>query len=626
MGRVTEVEIAGPGQERAAHRSNRGLSVSVRSRVLAGAGAVLMCVVVVVGYQLAYANAIFPGVRVGEVNLGGMSRDRALATLRPLYAQRSSQQLLLRGPDAQWQVRASDVGAVYDASSAVDAAFAVGRTGNWGERLTAEIGALARGYAIGSPGIGTDQPKLQAYVAQLAQQIDRPVKDADLVIGSDLSVKVSPAVVGRKLDVAATAGLIEKAATAGTGTVDLPVTQTQPKRTEQDFQAARDQVAKMLSGPLDLEFGGRRWTITPKEIAPLISVGSHGGSGVATVTLNDAALKSLVDRIGGEIDQPPIDARLNWNGGKIKVLTPGQDGRTLDRAKTASLIAEALKGDQRTVSLPVAVAKAIGDSIDPSTLGIKERIQYGQTHIAGVPEKVHNIKLAASRLNGIVLRPGEVFSFNNELGPTTLKAGFQIGFGITVNDGDMETVPSVGGGICQVATTLLHAVFWAGYQIDERYPHLYWIPTYGQPPTGLTGLDATVDAPNLDFKFENNTGNYMLIQTKTDNNTLEFDLYGTKPAWKVDVQGPIITNVVKPDTKTVIQKEPTWDVGRQLWVEAAGNGMDVDIIRRVIQGDNVRTLDLKSKYEPSQNVLMVGSKKPTSDATAPAATATPGTH
>jgi vancomycin resistance protein YoaR len=354
----------------------------------------------------------------------------------------------------------------------------------------------------------------------------------------------------------------------------------------------------------------------------MIAVGSKNGGSEATVTLQDTPLRALVDKIAGEVDQPERDARLDWNGGNIKVLTPGQDGRKVDREKALALLTEAISGDQRTVALPVDVEEAIGDSIDPSTLGIKERIEFGQTTIAGVPEKVHNIKLAASRLNGVVLRPGEVFSFNNELGPTTLKSGYQIGFGISVENGEMQTVPSVAGGICQVATTLLHAVFWAGYQIEERYPHLYWIPNYGKPPKGMTGLDATVDAPNLDFKFSNNTGNYLLIQTKTDNNVLEFDLYGTKPNWKVDVQGPIITNVVKADTKTVRQEEPTWDVGRELWVESATDGMDVDIIRTVTQGSDVRTLHLKSHYQPAQNVLMVGTKKP--EAPSPSATPAPG--
>jgi len=296
----------------------------------------------------------------------------------------------------------------------------------------------------------------------------------------------------------------------------------------------------------------------------------------------------------------------------------------LNRDSTLSALMSAITGEQRTVTLPVEVDHAAGGSIDVNELGIKERIDYGRTTVAGVPEKVYNIKLAASRLNGVVVSPGETFSFNRELGPTTLKSGFQIGFGLSVNNGEMQTVPSVAGGICQVATTLIHAVFWSGYQIEERYPHLYWISSYGQPPRGITGLDTTVDDPTLDFKFVNNSDSYLLIQSSTVGSNLEFDLYGTKPTWKVDVEGPIISNVVKPDTATVRQEESTWDEGRELWVERATDGMDVDIIRRVTQGTDVRTLHLKSRYLPAKNVLMVGTKKPAGSRPATPGTPEPG--
>jgi len=567
----------------------------------------LLVAVVVVAYQLVYAGSIYPGVRVGDIQLGGMSRDRALETVGAVFKQRAGRTLLLRAPDAQWQPTLAELGVGFDARAAVDAAYGVGRTGNPLERLGAQVSALVRGYAASAQEMGTDRARLQGYLAGLARSIDRPVKDAELVIGSDLSVTISPSVIGRKLDLSAAAAAVERAAADGSDSIDLPVAETKPQRVEKDLEEARAKLSRMLSGPVVMEFEGRRWTLSAKEIAGLVNI-DYGSR--PSVSLKVDALRVFVDRMASEVDQPRKDARLDWNGGKIRLLSPGQDGRKIDREKAVSLLEEAISSDRRLVSIPGEVDKAIGGSIDPNSLGIRERIEFGQTAITGVPEKVHNIKLAASRLNGVVVRPGETFSFNKELGPTTLKSGYQIGFGISVNNGEMQTVPSVAGGICQVATTLLHAVFWAGYPIEERYAHLYWIPNYGLPPRGLVGLDATVDDPVLDFKFVNNTENYILIQTRTDNNTLEFDLYGTKPGWRVEVEGPIITNVVKADPATVRQEEPTWEVGRELWVERATDGMDVEIIRRVIQGSDVRTLHLKSHYQPSRNVLMVGTKKP----------------
>jgi VanW like protein len=249
-------------------------------------------------------------------------------------------------------------------------------------------------------------------------------------------------------------------------------------------------------------------------------------------------------------------------------------------------------------------------SDDPESLGITELIDRGSTSFAGsVPEKKHNIQLAAQRLTGVVVAPGATFSFNDAVGPTTIDAGFQWGFGITSGNDGPRTVPSVAGGICQVATTLFQPVFWAGYQLEERYWHLYWIPAYTS--RGVVGLDVTVDSDSgLDFKWTNTTSSYVLIQASTDDSNVYFALYGKKPPWKVQVDDAVITNRVSPDTRPLAQEEPTLPWGRTVLVETARDGFDAEVIRRVIpsDGSKPRELDLKSTYQPARTITLVGSK------------------
>lgn len=585
-------------------------SIAPLAAVAAVAGALLFLMLLSsVGYQMAHSGNVYPGVRVDGISVGGMSKEKALSELRPLFEERIKRPVLIRMAGEGREATLPELGASFNAAAAVEVAFAVGREGNFFQQAFSQWGALVGGHAVEAPGLAVDRAKLRTLVESLARGIDRPVREAELTIGSDQSVKVSTSVVGRKMDVAGAVAAIEKGLGTAAPIIDLPVAETRPKRVEQDLESARLQLTKMFSGPVSLEFNDKKWPLTVKEIAALVAVDQKTGAVEPAVSFQEKPLSQLVDKIAEEVDQPKINARYDYNGGALALLKQGQDGRKVNREQAITALKTALSTDTRSVPLPVEVAKAAGGSLNPADLGIKERIDFGRTAIAGVPEKIHNIKLAASRLNGVLLAPGDIFSFNREIGPTTLKSGFQTGFGISVANGQMETVPSVAGGICQVSTTLLHAVFWAGYQIEERYPHLYWIQTYGQPPRGIVGLDATVDDPSLDFKFMNNTDNYLLIGSSVANNQLEFSLYGTKPTWKVDVEGPIITNVRKADPAMVIQYEPSWPVGKQLQVERATDGMDVSIIRRVTEGGETRTLTLKSAYQPSRNVTMKGGTK-----------------
>ncbi len=595
--------------------------LAVAALVILGAGSAA-------AFQATHSGEVYPGIMVGDVQIGGLSKDAAIDKLRPWLGQRASQPLVVRGPGIEKTVSAAELGATFDAAAAVDAAYSVGRTGDPIDRVSAQFHALVGGYQVEAPGLRLDKAKLSAAVAEWAQEIDRPVRDASMKIGSTLTVEVTSSVVGRKLDQAAAVAALEHALATGASSVDLPVTETQPKVVDKDLEDARLKVSKMLSGPVSLEFSGQKWTLSTKDIAAAITIDQMAGTPSPAVTLKDDSLKKLVDTAATAVDQPKINARFDWNGGNLRPLSAGQDGRKVDTTKALALLTSALSSDQRVVQLPVTVDKAVQSNVDPASLGIKEKIISDTTSFYGsVPERAHNIKLAASKLNGVLLAPGDVFSFNNELGPTTLKAGYQLGFGILVQNGQTETVPSVGGGICQVATTLFHNVFWAGYEIDERYPHAYWIRTYGQPPLGMVGLDTTVDPPNLDFQFTNNTNDYLLIQSSSEGSTVTFTLYGTKPTWKVDVAQPVITNVVKPEPGTLIQQEPSWPAGKQVWVDQATDGMDVSIVRKVTDGTNVRTLNVKSHYVAVRNTLAVGpgTVLPTATPTAgPTPTPTPG--
>ncbi len=265
---------------------------------------------------------------------------------------------------------------------------------------------------------------------------------------------------------------------------------------------------------------------------------------------------------------------------------------------------------------------------DPARL--KDKLGSAQTSYAGsIPERAWNVELAAKRLDGAKVPPGGIFSFNQAVGPTTLKAGFRIGYGITMSDDKPETVPSVAGGICQVATTVFQAAFWAGFPFVERHYHLYWIARYGVPPSGRVGMDATVDDPGVDLKFKNTSSDWIRLDSWFDGSNIGFVIYGVDPGWTVEVAKPKIFDVVKTTQTMVKQDDPTMPPGRELLVEHAEDGFSVTVTRLIkMNGKTLDELTYTNKYLPSRNVMLVGTKgltpKPTASTTGtPVGTGTP---
>ncbi len=259
----------------------------------------------------------------------------------------------------------------------------------------------------------------------------------------------------------------------------------------------------------------------------------------------------------------------------------------------------------------VLTAKEVGD-----LLGSAETSYAGS-----IAARAHNVELATERLDGTAIAPGDVFSFNRALGGASIAKGFKIGYGITMKDGQAETIESVAGGICQVSTTLFQAAYWAGLPIVERYYHLYWISKYGKPPKGALGFDATVDEPSLDFKFRNTTDHFLRIDSWVKGQSIGFRIMGVEPGWEVFSSKPNVTNVIPKKTEIVRQEDPSMSPGQELWVETAEDGFTVEVTRTVKDkaGKQIDEYTFRHRYLPARNVILVGTKGATPT---PAATPT----
>jgi vancomycin resistance protein YoaR len=574
----------------------------------AAAGIVLLVLGFFVMYQIAYADRIFPGVRALGHELGGYTRDEARATLLQSVDELSRRQLVVGFAEQSWTLTAQELGLRSDVDPVLQAAFSVGHEGNVFERFSSQFGLLRQGRTFEQPGAAYDRDAQTDIIQRIAQLVERPVQEAQLSVRSDFSVDLQPPLTGRRLDVEGTRRRIQDALSSPSiSRVDLVVEETAPKNLENNLTQAREQASRLLAAPITLRLDDKVWSLDRPQLASILRFNNQVGVADAAY-LDRGALENWAKTLAKAVSQGPQDARFAWAGGKLEILRPSKNGIALDvDATVAAIVAEA-NGEHREIPLPVTVDKPAVPMEDRQNLGIKELLESSRTPFAGATDaKRENITLASNRLNGVVVPPGGTFSFNKELGSTSLDAGFKVGWGISTSGAGVKTVPSVAGGICQVSTTLFHTVFWSGFPIEERNWHLYWITSYTSK--GVVGLDATVDEEaGLDFQFKNPTKNSLLIQSWIDDSmSLNFGLYGTRPDWTVKVEPSVMTDVVKAETDTVAtEEEQTMPLGARLQVERATDGFVVTNVRHVIQNGDDRVLRLVSRYRPSRNVILVG--------------------
>jgi len=557
-------------------------------------------------YQVIYADRIYLGVEVLGLDLGGLTRYQAKLFLEQQITYYREEKVTFRYGDRTWQVSPQELGASLDAEATVDLAYRIGREGDLKENLRRQWEVLLEGEAVW-PVTDFDPSAAAAYLNRLAQEIDLPPRDAELIINGP-EVQVTPSQVGRQLDVEGPLELIRRhTASLSTGPIDLVVREVPPRLP--DVSEAKAQVEVMIRSPLTLTFGDRSWVLDRAAIADMILLREEtdeAGQIHLVPTLDEAKVRAFVEPLAPEIYQPPRNARLDFDPetGKLTPIVMSQEKRTLDVEETVRRIMALVMTPLRTIPLAVKIEKPAVDVADMDRMGIVELVSKGTTRFKGSPPgRVKNIQIAASKFHGVVIPPGGIFSFNEHLGKVSAEEGYEEAYIIY---GSRTTV-GLGGGVCQVSTTAFRAAFWGGFPIVQRSAHGYRVRWY-EPPVGL---DATVYSPLVDFKFQNDTPHYLLIETEvdTEEGTLTFYFYGTKPDRTVEMEGPFEENPV-PHGPPIYEEDPELPKGTVKQIDWAKDGLDVTVYRIIKQGDRViKREKFFSRYKPWQDVFLVGTRE-----------------
>ena len=574
---------------------------------------ILLGVLLYEGYHL---HRIYPGVQALGVSLGGLTPSEAVVALPQAVDLYLAMPLRLRYGDQVWEVAAAQVGVRFDRPALVRLAHSVGRGHGLEKDLWQQLIAWQAGYELAYQ-LTFDQVVANQLLADLAGQINRPVRDATLEL-RDLSVITAPSQVGRTLDVdASRERIFARLEDLSGGEVHLVVHEIPPQLC--DVSQAAQQVKRILWGPITLSlpqdalYEGTSppgpWVISPQLLAATLHIERLETSPMdkLVVHLDETALRSPIELLAAELAMLPVEARLAYDpaANTFSELTPSRRGQELDVQVTLERVLAAVESEEREIVLPLIPLQPTVSAANAHNLGIQELVAEGITSFEGSRSaKVHNIATAAARFHNVLIAPGQVFSFNEHLGEVGAETGYEESL-IIMGD---RTQVGIGGGICQVATTCFRAAFWGGYAIEERWAHGYRVGAY-EPPVGL---DATVYAPNVDLKFRNDTPYYLLIHTETNSQaqTVAFRFYSTSMGRRVETDDPKIENRV-PHGPPITEEDPTLPVGTRKQVDWAKDGLDTTVIRRVYEGQKLIREDLFfSRYQPWQARFKVGTKSP----------------
>ncbi|HZC30147.1 MAG TPA: VanW family protein, partial [Gaiellaceae bacterium] len=319
------------------------------------------------------------------------------------------------------------------------------------------------------------------------------------------------------------------------------------------------------------------------------------------------AVKWLLE-VGAKVQKPAKDAAFAVDGDHVRVV-PAQAGVQLDTVRTAdAVLRAALRRTLRVARVVVEQKPAKLSTAKVKTMGIVGLVSGFTTDFGGVPNRIHNVELVSHLIDGTLIAPGATFSFNKTTGARTAAKGF-LAAPVIIN-GELQT--ALGGGVCQVSTTVFNAAFDAGLNITARTNHALYISHYPQ------GRDATVNYPDTDLEFVNDTSHWLLLRTLVSSSSLTVDLYGTPTGRKVvSSTTPLVVSGKVKIKKTV---DPTLRPGEQVIDDPGEPPMHTSVTRDVYAKDGKLLYHTVwySSYRAAPELMRVGppkKKKPKPPAT-----------
>lgn len=582
--------------------------------------AILGCLLVflcIVGFDgLINAGKIHYGVRADGYKIGGKTVAQATAYLDKQLSQVSDKHVKVTYGDSSWKVSPSDINLKYKAAEMAKKAYAVGRSGGFFHNVGARFSAYGGKHSVDLL-FGYDSNKADKIFADIQSKTDVSSKNSYVTLEKGTFV-AHEGHNGTALNTTILMRSLAQAMIQGTKEVQAPVDIVKLGITKDEAAKAASVATRLSKTSIEAVHGKKKWKLSSDQIKELFAFKSNEDVQKNDAIVNEAELKSpdnvfltpyisskkvgehVIARMGQDVGHAAVDAKFSTHGGTVTIV-PSKNGVGADPVALAQdvvAVLESAKSPKVVAVKTTAVEPAI-TTAKAQKMGIKERIgTFSTTFSPGNKPRVNNIQLLAKSLDNVLVAPGKTFSFNGTIGERTADKGYKEAGAIV----DGELVEQLGGGICQVNTTLFNAVLLSGLPITQRVNHSNYISHYP------LGRDATVSWGGPDFKFVNNTDTWVLISSSYSNSSVTISIYGTDPGYDVSLSTSDWSNIKKYPTKEI--QDPKLKKGAKV-VESTGVDGGVIKLTRIVKkdGKQVSESTFTSHYVPKAQVVRVGTKE-----------------
>ncbi len=587
--------------------------------------ALFLCIILFVAASItyteltAYSDNIFHGITVGSIDASGLTKEELIQKIES-----ASETIKRQGVEAHYQdisrtpktatvplehisfqsdipLEASNEIFTIDTKKTAEQAYAQGRSGTFLKKYSDRISFLFIGYRV-APEIHLNQ---ELFVESLKKELisfESPTRDASFSFDQKKrTISIEPEQSGSELDSKKAISdtlhflrIMERPRIILTSHIHQASLSAENLI---DFKYRAQQLIE--NAPFTLSLDTKTWHISPELLVSWLTI-EKNESGNPILSLNKALVVSYIEEvIAPKVHIEAKTARFEMKDGKVGEFEQQQNGEELDSDQSVLAILSGILKENKQI-IPLVIKETHPPLvIDENQPLVRDILATAETDFKGSPKnRIFNITLGAHRIHGVLIEPGKEFSLISFLGKIDEKSGFLPELVIKGS----KTMPEFGGGLCQVSTTLFRTVATAGLPILERRNHSYRV-SYYEPPVGF---DATVYYPKPDFRFANDTGSPILIQTAVKGTKIKMTLWGIKDGRNTEIDAPIVSNR-KPAGPIKIVETDTLKPGEKKCTEHAHAGADAIFERRIVYLNGETKKDtFKSHYVVWPAVCLVG--------------------